>query len=51
VIPDIDVIGVASLNEVINYLSGTQPLEVSPKRDISTLSTSVEGRVDFASII
>ncbi len=51
VIPDIDVVGVASLNEVISFLSGTQPLTVSPKRDISTLSTVVEGRVDFASII
>ncbi len=51
VIPDIEVVGVRSLNEMIAYLSGSEVCKPSPKKDILTLSTSVEGRVDFASII
>ena len=49
VIPDIDVISVQSLREVIHILTGEKPLQASEKLDISTLPKS-RMKIDFSTI-
>jgi predicted ATPase with chaperone activity len=49
VIPDIDVIIVKSLQEVVEMLTGKKPLEKSEKLDISTLPRSTMA-IDFSTI-
>ena len=49
IIPDIDVIPVRRLRDVIDMLTGIKPLEKSPKLDISILPRSTMA-IDFSSI-
>ena len=49
VIPDIDVIGVESLGEVVEILSKEKEIRVSPRLDISDIPRS-HMTVDFSSI-
>ena len=49
VIPDIDVIAVKSLHDVIDMLTGSKPLEKCEKLDISTLPRS-RMTIDFSTI-
>ena len=49
VIPDIDVISVRSMKDVIDILTGMRSLEKSPKLDISTLPRSSRA-IDFSTI-
>ena len=49
VIPDIDVIAVKNLKEVVDMLTNVKPLEKSAKLDISSLPRSTM-TIDFSSI-
>jgi magnesium chelatase family protein len=49
VIPDIDVIGVENIKDVVAMLTGERPLEKSEKLDISKLPQHTMS-IDFASI-
>lgn len=49
VIPDIDVIGIETLQDVVSMLTGEKPLEKSEKLDITKLPRSTM-TIDFASI-
>ena len=49
VIPDVDIIGVSSLSEVVEMLLGDRPIIASPHLDIENIPRS-RMTVDFSSI-